>query len=173
MTEDKGKKPADNKMSSEYSAVLIKYRNLLTSKILEKSEQIKNEFKSFAKVNGLSISSIPDAIEAYAGDKIKLKLSFMTPQPDRAQAHLTIFFTSPKEFYLIISHTPEPVKEFYEGEKVSAGDLKVLKNLYEDLFISDVYLVSYDKDQLTVGDAARYSNFIDIIEELYKEPRKF
>jgi hypothetical protein len=164
----------DDKLTSEYSDIRTKYRNLLTSKIFEKSEQIKNEFKSFAKIHGLSVSSIPDSLEAYSGDKIKIKLTFMTPQPDRAQGLLTIFFTSPKEFYLNIAHTTEPLKEIYPDEKVTSAALKDIKNSYEDLLISDVYITSIDKDQLSSsGKEIRYSHFIDIIEELYSEPRKF
>ena len=164
----------DNSLSIEYSDIKTKYRNLLTSKIFEKSEQIKNEFRSFAKINGLTVSSVPDSLEAYSGDKMKIKLTFMTPQPDRAQGQLTIFFTSPKEFYLNIAHTPEPLKEIYPGENVTASNLKELKDTYEDLLISDVYITSIDRDQLTAsGKETRYSHFIDIIEELYSEPRKF
>jgi hypothetical protein len=172
MNEQKAK-PDETRPEKEYSEVLTKYRNLLTTKIFEKSEQIKNEFRSFAKVNGMSVITVPDAIEAYTGDKIRLKLTFMAPQPDRAQINLTLFFTSPKEFYLSIAHTPEPLKEFYPGEKITDEDLRYLKELYEDLFISNVYIICYDKDHLIAGDETRYSSFIDIIEELYQEPRKF
>jgi hypothetical protein len=161
-------------LAAVYEERLNKYRDLLTTKIFEKTEQIKEEYRIFARTNGLTVTAVPDSLEAYEGDKLKIKLSFLKPMPDRAQIFLTVYFTSPKEFYINIYHTSEILSEVFSGENITQDDLNRVDKLHNELQTSDVFLSYYDRDRISDSrEDEKFNSFMEILEELYRAPRKF